>query len=78
MKPFRVALVSKGDFEEVSIEMNEWQHRLQSLVSQRRSIKYDPYTMPNLSKEIQDELARQEYVHRVLESDDDQQFLMPT
>ena len=77
MKPFIVKLVPKGDFEKISIEMQDWETRFPFLINQRIGIKYDVYEMPTLSTEIQELLVEQKYVHLALESDTDQHFLIP-
>jgi hypothetical protein len=72
-----VKSVPSGDFEEVSIHMTDWHQRFVRLIQERKPIKYDVYTMPTLSKDIQDELSKQSYCHLILESDKDQHFLAP-
>ncbi|NOS70555.1 MAG: hypothetical protein HOP33_11565 [Verrucomicrobia bacterium] len=69
--------VPQGHFERISIEMQDWKRLFQSLVSQRKHIKYNRIEMPNLSKEIADELSRQNYVHLILVPDESQHFLVP-
>ncbi|MGH7942275.1 MAG: hypothetical protein ACREFR_14500 [Limisphaerales bacterium] len=65
-----------GDFEEASIHMPDCGARFLKLIQERKPIKYDVATMPNLSKEIQDELNGR-YAHLILESDHDKHFLNP-
>ncbi len=65
-----------GDFEEISIEILGWQEKFMKLVQQGKRIKYEVYTMPNLSKAIQDELSKQGYCDFQLE-DTDWHFLVP-
>jgi len=69
--------VPPGDFEQISIQMPDWQARFLKLVQERKPVKYDVYTMPTLSKDIQDELSRQSYCHLILQSDHDKHFLTP-
>lgn len=69
--------VPQGDYEEISIHMHDWQARFLKLVQEERPIRYDVYTMPNLSKETQDELSKRGYRHLILDSDKDQHFLAP-
>ena len=69
--------VPPGDFEEISIEMPDWQARFLTLIQKEARIKYDVYAMPTLSKEIKDELSRRSYCDVILESDKDQHFLVP-
>jgi len=69
--------VPPGEFEEVSIEMPDWQARFIKLAQERNPIKYHVCTMPTLSKDIQDELIKQHYCHLILESDHDKHFLTP-
>jgi len=77
MNTILVKSVPPGDFKEVSIHMPDWQARFLKLVQERKPVKHDVYTMPNLSKEIQGELSRQSYCHLILESDNDKHFLTP-
>ena len=72
-----VKSIPPGDFEKVSIHMPDWSARFLRLIQDRKPIKYDVYTMPNLSKDILDELSKQSYCHLILESDNDQHFLTP-
>jgi hypothetical protein len=78
MNTIIIKSVPSGDFHDISIHMPDWQARFLKLVQERKPIKYDVYTMPNLSKDIQDELSKQHYCQLVLESDNDQRFLTPT
>ena len=77
MNTILIKSVPPGDFEEVSIHMPDWQERFLMLVQERKPIKYDVDTMPNLSKDIKDELDKRSYCHLILESDQDQHFLTP-
>ena len=69
--------VPTGDFEDISIHMSDWQARFLKLVQDGKPIKYDVYTMPNLSKEVQEELSKRDYRDLILDSDKDQHFLSP-
>jgi hypothetical protein len=69
--------VPQGDFEEISIYMPDWQSRFLKLVQEEKLIKYDVYTMPTLSKEVQEELSKRSYCHLILDSDKDKHFLVP-
>ncbi len=69
--------VPPGDFEDISVDMPDWQARFLKLVQDEKAIKYDVYTMPNLSKEIQDELNKRGYRYLILDSDKNQHFLAP-
>jgi hypothetical protein len=71
-----VKAVPSGDFEEISIHMPAWEETFLSLVRQRKRIKYGVYTMPNLSKAIQDELSKGSYCDFILENTD-WHFLIP-
>jgi len=77
MNTILIKSVPPGDFEEVTIQMADWQAHFLKLVQERKPIKYDVYTMPTLSKDIEDELSRQSYCHLILESDHDKHFLRP-
>jgi hypothetical protein len=72
-----VKSIPPGDFEEINVYMPDWQTRFHKLVEEEKPIKYDVYTMPNLPKEIQDELGRRGYRHLILDNDKDQHFLYP-
>ena len=77
MNHITIQSVPPGDFEDISIHMPDWQARFLKLIQDRKPIKYDVYTMPNLSKEIQDELSKRGYRDFILDSDKDQHFLAP-
>ena len=72
-----VKSLSAGDFEEISIQMADWQARFLKLVQEQKPIRYDVYTMPNLSGEIEEELSKHGYRHLILDDDKDQHFLAP-
>lgn len=72
-----IKTVPPGDFEDISIEMPDWQARFLKLVQDEKHLKYDVYTMPNPSKEIQDELSKRGYRDFILDGDKDQHFLAP-
>jgi hypothetical protein len=77
MNTIIIKSVSHGDFEEISIHMPDWQAQFRKLVQEEKPIRYDVYTMPNLAKEIQEELSKRGYRHLILDSDKDQHFLAP-
>jgi hypothetical protein len=56
--------------------MPEWQQKFLGLVQQGKRIKYEVYTMPNLSQSIQDELSKRSYCVLILEKTD-WHFLVP-
>jgi hypothetical protein len=68
----------QGDFVEVSALMKDWETKFQSLVSQKRPIKYDMYPMPNIPPEFKNRLTQQGYQDLILENDRWQHFLIPT
>jgi hypothetical protein len=72
-----VKLVPQGDFVEVSVLMKGWEIKFQTLVSQKRSIKYDMYPLPGIPFEIKDRLDQQGYQDLVLDNDRWQHFLVP-
>jgi len=72
-----VKSVPQGDFVEVSVLMNGWETKFQTLVSQRRAIKYDMYPRPNIPEEFMDRLAQQGYHDLIVENDRWQHFLIP-
>ena len=69
--------VPPGDFEEISIQMPDWPARFLNLIQEGKPVKYDIFTMPNLSKEILEELGKRGYYRVISESDKDQHFLIP-
>src|SRR5271157_196088 len=77
MNAILIKSVPQGYFEEINIHMPDLQARLLKLVQEAKPIRYDVYTMPNLPKEIQEELSKRGYRHLILESDKDQHFLAP-
>ncbi len=72
-----VKSVPQGDFMEVSALMQDWETRFQTLVSEKRPIKYDMYPMPNIPDEFKHRLSQQGYCDLILESDQWQHFLVP-
>ena len=77
MNTIIIKSVPPGDFEDISIDMPDWQARFLKLVQDEKPIKYIVYTMPNLSKEIQDELSKRGYRDLILDSYKDQHYLAP-
>jgi hypothetical protein len=73
-----VKTVPQGDFAEISALMQGWEIKFQTLVSQRRPIKYDMYPRPNIPPEIRDRLAQLGYKDLILENDRWQHFLVPS
>ncbi len=67
----------KGDFAEVSALTRGWETRLQTLVYQKRPIKYDIYPLENIPHQILNSLKQQGYDDLVLENDRWQHFLIP-
>jgi hypothetical protein len=67
----------QGDFAEVSTLIRGWEDRLQTLVGQKRPIKYDLYPLPGIPREIESRLKQQGYHDLVLENDRWQHFLIP-
>jgi len=73
-----VKSVPHGDFVEVSALMRDWEIKLQTLVSQKRAIKYDMYPMLGIPQEFKNRLSQQGYQDLVLENDRWQHFLVPS
>ena len=73
-----VKAAPRGDFAEISVLMQGWEIKFQTLVSQKRPIKYDMYPRPNIPPEIRDRLVQQGYRDLILESDQWQHFLVPS
>ena len=66
-----------GDFAEVSVLTNGWEAKFQTLVGQKRPIKFDMYPVQNIPHEIKTNLSQQGYHDLVLENDRWQHFLVP-
>lgn len=67
----------QGDFAEVSALMKDWETRFQTLVSQKRPIKYDMYPMPGIPQQFRNTLDGLGYHDFILENDRWQHFLVP-
>lgn len=67
----------QGDFAEISALMIGWEARFQTLVSQKRRIRYDMYPLPDIPQEFQMRLSHQGYTDLILEYDRWQHFLVP-
>jgi hypothetical protein len=63
-------------FEEISMEMPNWEERLGQLIKARLPIKYHLYGMPNILK-FEFDLTKQRYEDRVLASNKSCHFLVP-
>ena len=70
-----IKAVPSGDFEEISIHMHEWETKFMTLVREGKRIKYSIQTMPNIPKDIQNELGKMGYCKLILEQDQRQHFL---
>jgi hypothetical protein len=66
-----------GDFAEVSVLFTGWETMFQTLVRQRRPIKFDIYPNPDILSKVNDLLCQQGYRDLVLEKDPWQHFLIP-
>jgi hypothetical protein len=64
------------EFEEVSIEQNNWRERFIQLVRQKKPITYDVCKLPTIAKDIRDELNKNGYHAQILKSDQDRYFLI--
>lgn len=69
--------IPRGEFADVSVLMNNWQTKLEALVSQNRPIKYDHYPLSGIPLDIQRQLDQQGYFEMVLENDRWQHFFVP-
>jgi hypothetical protein len=72
-----VKTAPEGDFENISIEIGDWKIGLQSLIDQRKGIKYRTTHIPTLSTDFKEALNKQNYIDLVLETDHAQHFLVP-
>ena len=66
-----------GEFEEISIEMLDWEAEFLDMVANQKLIKYNVYNMPTLSQDIKAALYMNEYRDLILQDDHDQHFLLP-
>jgi hypothetical protein len=73
-----VKTVPQGDFVEISVLMNDWQDRLQSLLTGRHPIKMDIYPFPEELIEFHKQLDQHSYRDLAPKHDPWQQFLIPT
>lgn len=78
MNTLLVKFAPQGDFVEISALMRGWETRFQTLVSQRRPIKYDMYPLPDIPQEFQNRLKQEGYSDLIIENDRWQHFLVPT
>jgi hypothetical protein len=67
----------EGVFEEVSTQDQGWQERFESLIRERKNIRFGVHTMPAISQHILDALNKHRYVYVIEESHADQLFLLP-
>jgi hypothetical protein len=67
----------QGDFVEISALMKSWEINIQTLVSQKRPIKFDMYPKQNIPPEIRNLLGQTGYHDHILENDRWQHFLVP-
>jgi hypothetical protein len=72
-----VESIPPGSFEEISVEMPDWERKFKSLIQQRKHIKFEFAKMPNIPDNLLHELAEQNYAHIILRSGDGQRFLVP-
>jgi hypothetical protein len=72
-----VKSVPQGDFAEVSVLMKDWEAKFQTLVSQKKPIRYDMYPILGIPQEFKNRLHQQGYQDLVLETDRWQHFLVP-
>ena len=72
-----VKAAPQGDFAEVSVLFAGWETKFQTLVSQRRPIKFDVYPNPDVLSRVNDRLCQQGYKDLILEKDRWQHFLVP-
>jgi len=72
-----VKAVPRGEFADVSVLMNNWETKLEALVSQNRPIRYDHYPLSGIPLDIQYQLDQRGYLELVLENDRWQHFLVP-
>jgi len=69
--------IPPGDFEEISIELPDWEAHLLKLVQEGKPIKYRRCNMPMIPRNIRAELSRRSYCNHILENDKEQHFLVP-
>ena len=66
-----------GVFADVSVLMNDWRNKFETLVSQKQPIRYDMYPLHCIPMEIRNDLDKNGYHDLVLENDRWQHFLIP-
>lgn len=72
-----VKAAPQGDFAEISVLITGWETKFQTLVNQRRPIKFDIYPRPDILSRVNDSLNQQGYKDLILEKDRWQHFLVP-
>lgn len=72
-----VKAAPQGDFAEVSVLFTGWETKFQTLIRQRRPIKFDIYPRPDILSTVNDRLNQQGYKDLILEKDRWQHFLVP-
>jgi len=77
MKTIFVKSVPVGDFAEVSVFMDDWETRFQTLIGQKQSIKFDMYPKSGIPDRINECLGRQGYHDLVIDNDRWQHYLVP-
>jgi len=77
MNAFIIQTPPRGDFEEISICMPDWQARFVELVKQRAKIQYEVYSMPVIPQGTGDDLGSRGYCDLILDGDTWQHFLIP-
>ena len=69
--------VPHGEFAEISVLTHGWQNRFQSLISERRPIKFDFYPLPHLPVDVCQSVTQRGYHDIVVQQDQWQHFFVP-
>lgn len=66
-----------GNFEAISVLLSGWESQFESLVTNKRPIRYDMYPLTHIPEKFQSRLKAGGYSDLVLENDRWQHFLIP-
>lgn len=69
--------VPGGDFAEISVLMENWETRFQTLIGQKQAIMFDMYPKSGFPDQIKEYLCRQGYHDLVINNDRWQHYLVP-
>jgi hypothetical protein len=76
MNTFLIDSVPKLELHSICIHQEGWRERFFQLIRDKKPISYDVDDMPNLARDIKDELGKYGYRDLILESNQDRHFLI--